>query len=221
MQKIKYDFVKMQEKVLFFFLIFSYSSLNTLAFLKFKTSLSHQTGNFFRGILVFLNLEADPSHYDLPLLILVFFFLGTMCSPFVHQEEKKYRLTVFYTLQVTLAWIFGFMLQTKLFFIFFLSFCMGIQNALGYREEKVLVRKTHITGLLTDLGFYLGQILCGKREACAPFFLCLQAFCVFILGVLFAAFLQESRVSPEQFFLVISLLHLGMNLYRSLFIWKK
>ncbi|WP_161889868.1 YoaK family protein [Pontibacter russatus] len=45
-----------------------------------------------------------------------------------------------------------------------LLFAMGLQNALVTRVSKSVVRTTHLTGLFTDLGIELSQLLFYKRE---------------------------------------------------------
>ena len=41
----------------------------------------------------------------------------------------------------------------------------GLQNAMASSYRNLIVRTTHVTGLLTDLGFMAGQLLAGHRIA--------------------------------------------------------
>lgn len=45
-----------------------------------------------------------------------------------------------------------------------LLFAMGIQNALVTRISNAVVRTTHLTGLFTDLGIELSQLLFGRNK---------------------------------------------------------
>lgn len=44
-----------------------------------------------------------------------------------------------------------------------LCFLMGLQNALITKASTAIVRTTHVTGLITDLGIELGRLLVGDR----------------------------------------------------------
>ena len=49
-----------------------------------------------------------------------------------------------------------------------LCFIMGLQNAVITQISRAVIRTTHVTGLLTDLGIELGKLLYMNRHADAP-----------------------------------------------------
>ncbi len=60
------------------------------------------------------------------------------------------------------------------------AFACGLQNALSTHYKGIILRTTHLTGLLTDLGIQLGMRLRGhrtpSRKIAVPFFLVLSFF---------------------------------------------
>ncbi len=49
-----------------------------------------------------------------------------------------------------------------------LCYIMGLQNAVITKISRAVIRTTHVTGLLTDLGIELGKLLYVNRHADAP-----------------------------------------------------
>jgi len=45
------------------------------------------------------------------------------------------------------------------FYIFILSFAMGMQNALFRRSSGIIIRTTHMTGIATDMGISIGWLI--------------------------------------------------------------
>lgn len=219
-QILKQYFLRMQEKVSFFFLIFSYASLNALVFLSLSSSVAHQTGNLFKSTLYFFEAVDSNQSLNLPLFLLLAFFLGATCSVYLWNTEKPRRLALFYVVQSLLALILGFYFENSIYLVIFISFCMGVQNALGYRVDGLLLRKTHITGLLTDFGIQLGCVLQGKKESVSKFFLCFQALLMFVCGIIAGASLYRQKIPLKHIFLLLSVMHLGIYLYRSVVLWK-
>lgn len=58
----------------------------------------------------------------------------------------------------------------------------GLQNAMASSYRNLIVRTTHVTGLLTDLGFMAGQVLAGHRIAVWRFALIGSLLVAFIAG---------------------------------------
>lgn len=48
--------------------------------------------------------------------------------------------------------------------IFLLAFLMGLQNGMVVSFKGILIRSTHMTGNLTDLGVYFGYIIRGNKK---------------------------------------------------------
>ncbi|MDQ8184551.1 YoaK family protein [Pelagicoccus sp. SDUM812002] len=66
------------------------------------------------------------------------------------------------------------------------GFACGLQNALATKYRGLVLRTTHLTGLLTDFGVMTGMWLKGHRldgwRISVPFFLCLSFFVGSLLG---------------------------------------
>jgi uncharacterized membrane protein YoaK (UPF0700 family) len=58
----------------------------------------------------------------------------------------------------------------------------GLQNAMASSYRNLIVRTTHVTGLLTDLGFMAGQLLGGHRIALWRFSLIGSLLIAFVAG---------------------------------------
>ncbi|MGL4633520.1 MAG: DUF1275 family protein, partial [Cetobacterium sp.] len=55
-------------------------------------------------------------------------------------------------------------LDTEVLFVFILAFSLGLQNGLFIRYRGMVIRTTHMTGTVTDLGVVIGHYLRGNRE---------------------------------------------------------
>ena len=138
--------------------------LNSLGFLKFNTSVSHVTGSFTK-----LSIDViDSTFYDLSyLIILVFcFFFGAIISGLLIGERefslrKRYGMVVMgIGIGVSFFWL---LLGDNKLFVFILSFFSGIQNGIFITYKGVIVRTTHVTGGITDLGVLIGRYLKHKK----------------------------------------------------------
>lgn len=63
------------------------------------------------------------------------------------------------------------------------SFACGMQNALVTTYSGAVVRTTHLTGLFTDFGIMLGEVLEGKEIDKRRLLLFILIISGFILGV--------------------------------------
>lgn len=131
-------------------------------------SVSHITGDVSRlaSDLVML----DTSHYLnlLKVSIAILGFLsGSTCSGyFIHHPEIEPRLPfgkmlILLGISLLASW---FLLENYyLVSILICSFVCGAQNAMASRFKGVVLRTTHLTGLLTELGIFLGMKLKGHK----------------------------------------------------------
>lgn len=104
-------------------------------------------------------------------LYIFFFFLGSFTSNLLIEVSQRkhskisYQIPVFFESFILLALAFlGSMLASESpnFLAFVLLFSMGLQNALVTKISKATVRTTHLTGLFTDLGIELSQLIFYK-----------------------------------------------------------
>ncbi len=108
------------------------------------------------------------------------FLLGAMATAWLvnwglrHELRSAYGLPLM--LEALLLLVFGLFgaaisLLTTIFLpltVVLLCFIMGLQNAVITKISRAVIRTTHITGLLTDVGIELGKLLYLNREPDQP-----------------------------------------------------
>lgn len=82
------------------------------------------------------------SRFSLPLLVEACLLAGIVCLSFLFPDSAAFNSAV----------------------IAMLCFLMGLQNALITKASTAVVRTTHVTGMVTDLGIELGRILSGEGK---------------------------------------------------------
>lgn len=101
-------------------------------------------------------------------LLLLSFFLGATFSGFITRTSnirfgRRYGVSlVFQALVIGVAWYvidYNFRLAHVL-----ISFSCGLQNALASSYSGTIIRTTHVTGLITDLGIHFGNVLANTRR---------------------------------------------------------
>jgi uncharacterized membrane protein YoaK (UPF0700 family) len=132
----------------------------------FKIGVSHQTGNS-TGLGLAL-VSGDLGRFTLIISILLCFILGAFVSAVI-VGDNKLRLSNLYTvclliqsLAVFLA--YGFLDSETYTGEIFLSFACGMQNALCSAYTGPVLRTTHITGNVTEIGVILGNYIHHKLE---------------------------------------------------------
>ena len=131
--------------------------------------LSFLLGAMVCAILVsFARRKAMASEYALPLLL------------------EAGLILVFGLLGARLATFEGFLLP---FTVILLSFIMGLQNAVVTKLSGAVIRTTHLTGVVTDLGIELGKLLYWNADRTAPHHVRADRDRMKVLGGLFIAFL--------------------------------
>ncbi len=177
--------------------------VNIIGVLRLNTLTTNVTGHFafFSEELVLKNYRVAFAY----LFYILFFLLGAFVSSLSMEWASKYKLQKSYVVPISieicmlLIAIFSHSLWAKDYFSFsvFLSsvllFSMGLQNALVSRVSQSVVRTTHLTGLFTDLGIELSQLLFYKNRADKirlrkSIFLKLAIICCFFLGGIIGGF---------------------------------
>lgn len=67
------------------------------------------------------------------------------------------------------------------------SFACGLQNAMASTYSGAVVRTTHVSGMFTDLGIYLGHTLRGLPVDTRRLRMCLVVICGFLCGGMLGA----------------------------------
>lgn len=138
--------------------------INVVAFLGFThKAITHVTGNL--SVLSSSLYQADFSVIG-HLLILVFsFFLGAVLSGALILDShlklgRSYGLALFIEAFLLFSATFGF-LHGSFWGEVLASMACGLQNAMVSTYSGAIIRTTHMTGVLTDIGSLVGQLIQG------------------------------------------------------------
>jgi uncharacterized membrane protein YoaK (UPF0700 family) len=143
--------------------------VNVAGFLSIKQLTTNVTGHFAQFIYEVDNFEFWKGTVY---LVYIFSFLfGSFSSSFlieIFRENKKLNVFVFPTLiesfiLIAIAVASNFTeIQFPHLIACLLLFAMGMQNSYVTKISNEIVRTTHLTGLFTDLGIELSQLLFPK-----------------------------------------------------------
>lgn len=146
--------------------------VNIIGILSVGTLTTNVTGHFafFSEELFFNNLDIAV----VSLLYILFFLGGAIVSGLLMEVMSKIKSLWVYTLPISLEIVIlltmgmsgflfrGGMIKYPILLSCFLLFSMGLQNALVTKISQSVVRTTHLTGLFTDLGLNISQVLLNK-----------------------------------------------------------
>lgn len=145
--------------------------VNVAGFLAVQRLTTNVTGHFafFIDEIFKMNFGESAIYF----LYFLFFLLGSFISSFlieiIHRKNDRYIYFIPTLIEVFILTTIGvtgsFLIENSPNLIAIsLLFAMGLQNALVTRISDALVRTTHLTGLFTDLGIELSQLLFYKEE---------------------------------------------------------
>ena len=196
-------------KQLGWMLAFVAGAINAGGFLAVQQYTSHVTGmvssvadNLALGQ---LGLVVDG------LVAVLAFLLGAICCALMVNYARRHRLSSEYALPLLLeaALILAFGLlgsqlasyETLLVpaTVLVLCFIMGLQNAVVTKLSHGVVRTTHLTGTVTDLGIELGKLLYWNRDPSAPEPVLANRERMLVLGVMVLSFLGGGIVGAFGF----------------------
>lgn len=150
-------------------LAFIAGAINAGGFMAIGYYTSHMTG--------VLSAVADDlvlGHFTLAtagILMTLAFLAGAMCTAILvnlgHRQRLHGRYSIPLLLEGSLLAVFGLIGQKWAFqtplavpmTALLLSFMMGLQNALITKISHSVIRTTHVTGLVTDIGIELGKLV--------------------------------------------------------------
>lgn len=195
-------------------LAFTAAAVNVSFLMKLGASVSHLTGDLSRFSSEIIDSRQHPDAWRSLSAALLGFASGAMGTGYLLRPaqlefSKPYGRAISV---VGLFWIMAYYLlgvQT-----FFAVLCAatgcGIQNALASHYHGMILRTTHITGLMTDFGVALGMKLHGREveywKITTPLFLMLSYFMGALCGTL--SFLAIG----ERTILVAGSIYLGAGL---------
>ena len=145
--------------------------INVVGFLSVQRLTTNVTGHFafFVDAVFKLQLLNSVTYF----FYIFFFFLGSFVSSLlveiITRKNKRYIFIIPTLIEsfilFTIAFLGNFLLVNYSNLITFsLLFAMGLQNSLVTRISNAVVRTTHLTGLFTDLGIELSQLLFKKNQ---------------------------------------------------------
>ncbi|MBE7172896.1 MAG: DUF1275 domain-containing protein [Williamsia sp.] len=145
--------------------------VNVAGFLSVQRLTTNVTGHFAFFIDEFFKL--NPLHSVIYFLYIFFFLIGAFISGLITQSisrnGERYIYTAPASLECFILLVVGILgdrlAATKSDVVAFsLLFAMGLQNSIVTAISNATVRTTHLTGLFTDLGIELSQLLFYKAK---------------------------------------------------------
>src|SRR5689334_15177523 len=145
--------------------------VNIAGFLAVQRLTTNVTGHF--AFFVDEIFQLDLREAFIYFLYIFFFFLGSFLSNILVEIVSKVSERMIYVVPIIiesiilfLVAIFGQELAVKSanLLAFSLLFAMGLQNSLVTTISNAAVRTTHLTGLFTDLGIELSQLIFYKLK---------------------------------------------------------
>lgn len=139
--------------------------VNIVGLLSVNVLITNVTGHFAFFSRTFVSEEFSSA--VIYLWFLVSFLAGAFCSNFISETVVRKRENLSYVVPILLEIILLVLVATLHFnrpdvLACILLFAMGLQNALVTRVSQSVVRTTHLTGIFTDLGIELSQLLFYK-----------------------------------------------------------
>ncbi len=144
--------------------------VNAIAFFAFGVRISHMTGNVSWFGESFASGRLDNA-LEAGYLVIAF-ILGACASEALLETSRKRRRGQYIpalVLEIATLGAVAFWGHTnpemhENFLLRCLAFSMGLQNALTTRVSGAVVRPTHLTGVLTDLGIQAVRVLVWLRD---------------------------------------------------------
>ncbi len=148
-------------------LAFSAGYINAIALLVFSNNaVSHVTGTITQAMNS-LSHDTNASTTQYLLSIAGMFFLGAVTSGMIIKNEalrlgRHYGIALFLEAAVLFVATYYFS-QHRLVGELLASYACGLQNAMIATYSGSVIRTTHLTGIVSDLGSALGQILVRSK----------------------------------------------------------
>ncbi|MCW6683058.1 DUF1275 domain-containing protein [Aerococcaceae bacterium NML160702] len=169
--------------------------MNLATILYLKTASTHYTGHLSQ--LAFDLGRGNFSHFSWLLAVIASFVCGSMLSGYLFADrvfylKRRYGVTLMILGAGHL--LLALLLYHPFWLICYCAFCAGTQNGLFIFYRGALVRTTHFTGYLTDIGFELGRTLKGQHDAFWKVRFYLASIGYFVLGGVLAYSVGESAL---------------------------
>ncbi len=152
-------------------------------------SVSHMTGNV--SLIADALIQQQYGHVLYLLLVIACYVLGSSYSGFIlgnsHFElSQRYGAPLcLVAIFILICWLF--LPYYPRYALLWASAAMGVQNAMVSHYKGAIIRTTHLSGVLTDLGLALGYLLKGLPVEPRRIILHLMIFVGFLLGGIIAS----------------------------------
>lgn len=177
-------------------------------------SVSHMTGNV--SLLAISLIDDDYSAVFFLISILISYVFGSSVSGYVLGSshfglDRRYGIPLsLVTLSIIFCWLF--IPYYPRYALLWACFSMGIQNAMVSHYRGAIIRTTHLSGVLTDIGLALGYCVKGLKLESKKFILHLLILLGFISGSIVAAFVEpylhlQAFLVPAGLSLILSLVY--------------
>ncbi|MGL5100896.1 MAG: YoaK family protein [Fusobacteriaceae bacterium] len=183
--------------------------VNTIAIILYANTVSHFTG---RAVHIFMDLsEHHTSGLFKSIQIMFLFLLGNATSGYILADEKRednrnLRCTIIITfIGLSFIMLHQFFLGKSLF-LYSLPLLVGIQNGMLIKYKGIAAKTTHITGMFTDIGVYIGRYLRGDKNEIWKMEFSLFTMLGFLFGGFFAIKLYATL--KGDIFFVIGVLYI-------------
>ncbi len=198
-------------------LAFTAGIINVIAFLGF----AHQAATHVTGLFSHLSIalfQLNTEQIKLALFVIFSFFFGAILSGAILQDAqlkmgRRYSLTLIIECLLLLFSTWGFRCGSP-WGEYFASMAAGLQNAMVSTYSGAIVRTTHLTGILTDLGVLIGHGVRGLPVDIRRVRLLFILITSFLIGGLFGAFLYAHFAYMAMLFpaAIIGALALGYQI---------
>lgn len=191
-------------------LAFVAGSVNTVSLCYFHVPVSHMT-----GAVTHLSMDTASLNFSefINISYIVFGFLfGAIFSGAVI-GARNFKPSIVYSLlmgaeSVLLALSFFLFASKANFALFLVAFSCGLQNAMASNYMGLIVRTTHLTGIVTDLGVLIGQALKHRKVKAWKIGFLLAILIGFFAGGL-SGFLAFGKIGYYAIFIPSSLCLIG------------
>lgn len=175
-------------------------------------SVSHMTGNV--SMLAMSLLDWQPDHFIYLALVVICFVIGSFYSGLI-LGNSNVTFGHHYGFPLSLVAIFLFLTWLLLpyfprYGLLWACVAMGVQNAMVSHYKGAIIRTTHLSGVLTDIGLTIGYKVRGLKIENRRIFLHFLIFTAFLVGGLIASLLYpylklQTFLIPAGLSLVLSM----------------
>ncbi|MDH0668055.1 YoaK family protein [Acinetobacter junii] len=175
-------------------------------------SVSHMTGNV--SMLAMSLLDWQPDHFIYLALVVICFVIGSFYSGLI-LGNSNVTFGHHYGFPLSLVAVFLFLTWLLLpyfphYGLLWACVAMGVQNAMVSHYKGAIIRTTHLSGVLTDIGLTIGYKVRGLKIENRRIFLHFLIFTGFLVGGLIASLLYpylklQTFLIPAGLSLVLSM----------------